>query len=153
MKIGVDVHGVITHNPGGFKRFLSNQMAKHEVFIVSGPPEEDVKEELDALGIYEGHHYDQILSVIDYLRYAGHKTWEDPVGSGHWWADSKVWWATKSQIARDYQIDVLIDDHDRYSQGMPDFTIFVLYEEGKMYAHAFGIGPMTLKEDMFDTLR
>ena len=147
MRIGVDVHGVITHDPEGFKKFLEAQMAGNLIYIVSGPPAEDVTRELESYGIHEGEHYYKVLSVIDYLKETGQKVWEDPPGSGHWWAGEEVWWGAKSMIARKYVLDIIIDDQERYSQGMPDFTIFVLYEEGKMHAHAFGIGPMTLKEN------
>tara|TARA_Y100000310_G_scaffold324113_1_gene385575 strand:- start:1215 stop:1667 length:453 start_codon:yes stop_codon:yes gene_type:complete len=146
MRIGVDVHGVITDDPEGFERWLTEQSQVNEVFIVSGPPERDVEIKLQNLGIFRGEHYREIISVIDFLRDSGEKVWEDPPGSGQWWAGDKVWWEAKAKIAYKQDLDILIDDHEKYNNNMPMRTMFILYDGGQMSVKAYGLSGMTLKE-------
>lgn len=135
---GIDIHGTLacrkadkTVGPSTLFPLLSSLMAAwyghgDHVYIISGPPKDVVQEEIASLGLVEGKHYDDIISVVDYLKKNGAEMWEDPVGSNHWWCDKGVWNAAKGRIADYLGVDILIDDEALYQAGMPDKTTFIL---------------------------
>lgn len=129
MKIAFDVHGVIADRPDLFKPLLKLFKSNNiEVIILSGPPKDVIIKELAELG-YTDEHYDETLSVADYLKTTGCKMWIDDKNT--WWADDESWWSAKGKICEMYDIDVLFDDSEQYKIGMPAETLFVLFEDKK----------------------
>jgi len=126
--IGVDVHGTIDANPEFFEPYL-RLMTKmgHILFIISGPPKDQIVEELEQLEIMQGVHYSTIISVVDYLRNCGEKMWQDEKQT--WWCKDEVWWASKARICAEFGLTHMIDDKIEY---LPEFkkigTIFILWE-------------------------
>jgi hypothetical protein len=128
MKLGIDLHGVIDSNPELFKRALSTiaLTGEVEIFIVSGPPKSEIITELDKLGFEEGLHYDEVYSVVDFLKESGVEMWQD--GNGRWWTNDKDWCASKARICDKLHLYAMIDDKEMYKLDFKDIpTIFVLY--------------------------
>jgi len=123
MRIAFDIHGTLdkSYTLRNFVRLL-NSGPDHQIFIISGPPHEQIAEELVQLGIVVDKY--QILSVVDYLKNRGTEMWLDENG---WWCDEGIWWESKGLICRDYHIEMIYDDKIRYNQHMPNFTKFVLW--------------------------
>jgi hypothetical protein len=115
MIVGLDVHGVITSAPAAFRGFAKwlHDDAGAKVYIISGPPMEQVLAELHDLGFYEAVHYDKVFSIVDFLRASCVDMWQDQ--NGTWWADEKDWWGSKGQICAEYNVSIHIDDSERYA--------------------------------------
>lgn len=135
---GIDVHGTLaarqpdgTQGPSTLFPLLEPLMRAlrkqgERVFIVSGPPVEVIAQEIKALGLKAGVHYDALISVVDHLRDRDVDMYEKPPGSNHWWCNDGMWNGAKGWIAREYGIDVMIDDQIEYEDSMPEGTSFVL---------------------------
>jgi len=127
MKIAFDVHGVIADRSDLFKPLL--KMLKENdinVVIMSGPTKKRIIAELDKLG-YTKEHYDDILSVVDYLKGKDVKMWLDY--KNDWWASDVDWWKSKSEMCKQNKVDVLFDDSEQYKSGMPPETLFILFKD------------------------
>lgn len=108
---------------------MQSWMRKGETaYVLSGPPQEVILSELEALGLRRGVHYHEAYSMVGYMRGLGTEMWEDPPGSNHWWTDKAAWNTAKGLMARQHGIDIIIDDTPEYSVTMPDGTEFVLVE-------------------------
>jgi hypothetical protein len=114
MLLGIDLHGVVDGFPE-FKELLRAMKAcGNKIFIISGPPADDVIKALDNLGYEADVHYDLIISVVDHLKANGAKMWQDE--RGRWWTNDDEWWASKAQICKHWGVDILIDDSERYRE-------------------------------------
>jgi hypothetical protein len=113
MRVGIDLHGVIDKEPEKMKMIMRSLMVMNiPVHIISGPPESQIFKELEKLGLAQGYHFHWAHSVVDTLKRAGVKMWQDE--NGNWWADEESWWDSKARICRDSEIDMLIDDSPKY---------------------------------------
>ena len=77
MKIGLDIHGVIDHNPELFSRMSKKLVEKgHKVYIITGSMRTpEVEQQLKDLGIV----YTDFFSISDHLISNGEKvTFTDP---------------------------------------------------------------------------
>lgn len=138
MRYGIDIHGTLacrrsdkSVGPSTLFPLLSALMEVwvrngDEVFVLSGPPLDVIKEEVGALGLREGQHFHRLISMVDHLRSSGERMWEDPPGSNHWWVDDAAWNTAKGRIAEALNIDVVVDDEEMYRGAMPKKTTFVL---------------------------
>jgi len=122
MKLGLDIHGVITANPKLFSE-ISN-LAKernYEVHILTGVMLSDAKlNELKKYNIYWSH----IFSIADFHRNLGTSmTFSDPCNP---WIDHNLWDKTKANYCVKNAIDFHIDDTQRYGEYFK--TIFALYD-------------------------
>lgn len=134
MRYGIDIHGVLTLDY--YREFIKPLMdawMRHgeRVYILSGPPTEQITKELLALGILHGTHYTAAFSIVDTLKAKGVKMWEKPVGSNHWWCDPVEWNRAKADIAEMLDIDVIIDDSPEYGEHMPEDVSFILIPRGE----------------------
>lgn len=139
----VDVHGTLAgRGPDGsvvpspvftlLRGLMQAWMQQGEkVYILSGPSTAIIRRELDRLGLGAGVHFDGVLSVVDFLKDEGVEMWEDPVGSGRWWAEDGEWNSAKSRIVARYGITVVVDDTAAYGETMPARTSFVLLGTGE----------------------
>jgi len=125
MRIAIDVHGTIDKNPKLFKLMMEIYLsAGIEVYIVSGPPVEEIHKELEKLKFKLDKHFSWIYSVVDYLR--SHTTVEmTQDDKGHWWCAEKDWWDSKGMMCKHYNIDVIIDNEIKYKDNMPEKTKFI----------------------------
>ena len=137
IRYAIDVHGTLADRtpdgvqPSNLFPLLTGLMrawVKHgeEVYILSGPTASTILEEISSLGLAQGTHYTGVLSMVDHIKATGVEMWEKPEGSGNWWTTREVWHSVKGQIARDYEIDVVVDDTADYAPAMPEGTTFVL---------------------------
>lgn len=129
MKIAFDIHGTIDKNPEIFKLQMELMIDSGiEVFIISGPPEEQIRAELARLGYFESIHFqkDNVLSVVDYLRFNSILPMTQDE-KGHWWCNDFHWWQTKGILCDNFKIDLIIDNEIRYKSNMPDITTFILW--------------------------
>jgi len=115
MRMGFDLHKTIDSKPEFFKYWLEFCVQKnHKVFIISGPPKEEINTELRRLGFECDLHYHEIISVVDFLKSTGCKMWQDDLGD--WWAEECDWWASKAKICEVQKIDTLVDDKEEYQE-------------------------------------
>ena len=127
MKIAFDVHGVIADRPDLFKPLLKMFKANDiGVVIMSGPPKPKIISELKKLG-YTDDYYDEILSVVDFLKSKATKMWLDY--KDDWWASDEEWWSSKGEMCKLNDIDVLFDDSEQYKPGMPADSLFILFKD------------------------
>lgn len=113
MKLGLDIHGVIDAKRELFVEFTSmlrdcNEKLghSHEVHILTGPRESDLKPE-ELAGIW----YTHLFSIVDFHVAKG--TAMEWVKDRAWMADYD-WDRTKADYAREHQLDLTIDDSETY---------------------------------------
>ena len=79
----------------------------------------------------KGIHYDKVLSVVEYLEEKGFEFTSDAKGNP--WCEDYVWWRSKAQIVKEFNIFLLIDDHIKYKEYFKECGCnenqFVLYPD------------------------
>lgn len=113
MKIGIDLHGVLDKHPELMKPLMESLIKDHEIWIISGPPLDQIEKELDGLGYKKWEHYHLIYSVVGYLKSKGIAMWQDEKRT--WWCEDDEWWSSKSKICGTLGIDILLDDSRKYA--------------------------------------
>lgn len=123
MRIAFDIHGTLDDDPLFVLKEIFNSMLMcgHEVFIISGPPTDQIKKELKALSIPESSV--TIISIVDWLLDKKVKMSLD--SKGNWWCDEFIWWSSKGNICRNLGIDAIFDDKIEYKANMPETTKFI----------------------------
>lgn len=131
MRVGINVHGVITTDPGLWATYLRRMVLDgYRVYIISGPPMVPLMEELTALGLEKGKHFSQVLSVVDFIKHSGIEMEERT--PGHWWTDEETWNSAKGKLCEIHEISLVVDDMAAYEKWMPELTTFVLHTRGGM---------------------
>ena len=126
-KIGIDLHGVLSDYPAKFLPLLKKLCKTHEVHILSGPPSQEVLNEMFDLGYRWRTHFHFTFSVVDHLKFLGVKMWEDDKNT--WWAEREHWWASKGNYCEEKGIELLIDNSIEYKDYLPEFTNFVFIKD------------------------
>lgn len=110
LKIGVDIHGVATDARAFFVELTKTLVeAGHEVHILTGPPLEIARAEVEQLGL----SYTHLFSITDYHVALGTSiTFDD---RGHPFMDEYLWDKTKGDYCQREGIQLHIDDSDRYN--------------------------------------
>jgi len=117
MKIGLDIHGVITKCPKFFSE-LSRLFveAGHEVHVITGTSlDPKTKYGRIALKELKKHKisYTHLFSMINYHEKIGTKvTYEN---SENPWMDETLWNKTKGEYCKKHKIDIMFDDTPRYA--------------------------------------
>lgn len=129
LKIGVDLHGVIDRNDIIFKMLsVAVRLSGVKIYIISGPPKEDVEKELRSLNIFKSIHYDEVHTIVDYLRTQPVEMWKDEKNT--WWTADENWWSAKSAICKKLGITLMIDNTDKYKPYFKGTGIkFILYDD------------------------
>lgn len=120
MKIGLDLHGVITDHPEYFKQMVSALiMYGWEVHVITGGSKEKATEELNRLGFIIDESYTHLFSVLDYHLEKGTRIvgWH-PVLKNPEFPD-REWDRTKADYCRKKGIGLHLDDSALYEK---DFT-------------------------------
>ena len=116
MKIAFDVHGVIDTYPDIIYPMIKLLLKiGNEICIVSGPSKDLIHKDLQKLKFNDGiknYKHLVIYSVVDYLKIDGVKTWTDDKGDV--WTDDQNWWNSKARICKTFDIDLIIDDSEKY---------------------------------------
>ena len=126
MKIAFDFHGVLDTCPSKFKLLMKSldYDTSVERIILSGPPEEQIVEELENAGYQYDLHYDTIISVVDWLK--SRDVPMDQYENGNWYCDDKIWWKSKARICNCHNIDILFDDKLEYKENIKgDMPLFM----------------------------
>lgn len=144
--IAIDIHGTLDTDPEFFKDMLSIIIeARTLVWIISGPPVEDMIAELTKMGFIGGVHYNGTISIVDFLQERNTDMWKDE--HENWWAGDLDWWSAKGRMCAHYCIGTLIDNEIRYKQYMPGQCKFVLWEGREQWQKNMLIkSQQTLKE-------
>ena len=118
MKIGIDVHGVITKHPKFFSELTHLiKQDEGEVHILTGssfnPNTKYGRKALDELkncGIY----YTHLFSIIDHHEDIGTEVvYED---SENPWIDGELWDKAKAEYCKENRIDIMFDDTQEYGK-------------------------------------
>jgi len=132
MKIGVDFHGFMESYPEVLKPLLEFMLSQcdHEIYVLSGPEKEIIIEDLTRLGYIQGVHYDEIFSIVDFL-----KKKKDPNlhqdEKGNWWTTDENWFSSKGQFCIEEGIEVIFDDKIEYEKYLPPWVEFYRIERRK----------------------
>lgn len=114
-RIGVDLHGVITHEPEKYKIFMSNMISLgFEVYVLTGSTYQDARNELGQLRFIQGQHYTNIVSVTDYLL-SQDRDWHYDKHHRPWF-DNDTWDRTKGDLAEELGLKAHYDDTLRYKK-------------------------------------
>jgi hypothetical protein len=117
MKIGLDIHGVITKHPKFFSELTKLfKEAGHEVHILTGsslnPDTKYGRIALDELKKY-GIHYTHLYSIIDHQEKIGTEiVYEDDENP---WIDDDLWNCAKGDYCKEHNIDIMFDDTRAYA--------------------------------------
>ena len=117
MKIGLDLHGVISDQPEFFKqlmRLLRNQ--SWEVHIITGGSIEKAEQELKKLDIVQGYEYTHLFSVLDYHIEKGTRIvgWHPTLLNPEF--PNEEWDRTKADYCRKHNIGLHLDDSMVYEK-------------------------------------
>jgi hypothetical protein len=109
LKFGVDIHGVATDATEFFKEFTKTMVeVGYEVHIITGPPVDVARAEVEQLGI----SYTHIFSIADYHKEIGTPmTWDS---NGHPFMSDYEWDRTKADYCQREEIHLHLDDSDAY---------------------------------------
>lgn len=130
MKIGIDIHGVITKHPKTFSSFCKLLLGKgHEVHIITG--QELSSQLINFLDIHN-IKYTSLFSITSY-----HKEIETPMvykggDVGQPLIDEELWNKTKAAYCEKHQLDLHIDDSPVYGRYFTGKTIYLYYSDSVM---------------------
>ena len=115
MKIGIDLHGVITDDSPRWRAACHAWMVLgYEVYILTGSTRNDALTELYKLKMFQGSDYTNIVSVTDFLL-SEKLPWQyDKHGRPSF--DLKEWNSAKGRLAELLELDVHYDDTLEYAQ-------------------------------------
>lgn len=115
MKIAFDLHGTVDKNQFLWKSICASLDASEidEVFLISGPPKDQILSELFQIGNF-AFPRENIISVVDFLKSKQIKLSQDH--NGHYWTDEDIWWKSKAKICEEFDIDFLFDNEIRYKK-------------------------------------
>lgn len=117
MKLGLDLHGVISDLPEVFK-FMCESIIKNngEVHIITGGSRMKALKEMELLGIHASIHYTHFFSLLDY--HIENETtvtgWNEKYKNPEF--SDKDWDATKAEYCRNHGINLHIDDSMIYNE-------------------------------------
>lgn len=135
-KIAVDLHGFLDSYYPVTEAVLIfwKSVESKKVYVLSGPEKVQIEEELTKLGYFQGVHYDEIFSIVDFLKES-----KDPDlhqdEKGHWWTTTQKWFSSKGKFCKKEGIDVIFDDKGEYWDFMSPSTkkliVFIRIEKEK----------------------
>lgn len=111
VKLGLDLHGVISANPKFFSA-LSKALVKagNEVHIITGSHSVEILDELKKYDI----EYTHLFSIADHHKAKGTIMWYDDNKTP--WIDKKLWDMTKAEYCEKEGIHFHLDDSDVYGE-------------------------------------
>lgn len=128
MKIGIDVHGVITRNPKLFAEITAVlTLFNHQVHIITGVEDGDrIRKELAFMNI----SYTHFFSITSYHKSIGtHIVYKNGDPTQPMIAPAK-WDRTKADYCKEKDLDIHIDDSEIYGNYFRDIkTQYLIYNE------------------------
>lgn len=118
MKIGLDLHGVISDLPEVFE-FICESVINNggQVHILTGGTLERAYQELDDMNWREGQHYTTVFSIVDYhiekgTRIIGfHPKYKNPEFPDKEWDRTKADYCKRNDIALHIDDSMIYNDH------------------------------------------
>lgn len=111
IRIGLDLHGVISANPKFFSHMSKAMiLAGAEVHIITGSHSVEILGELKKYDI----KYTHLFSIADHHRSIGTKMWYDANNTP--WIDKGMWEMTKAEYCEKEGIDMHFDDSLIYGE-------------------------------------
>lgn len=135
MKIGLDFHGVISHDPIMFLIMAKELMGQpgdpsNEVHIITGGMWSSMKPKLEKLGFILGVTYSHFYSISDAMMADEHDvTFEDEDNPMF---NVEAWNIQKGIYASKYKLDLHYDDSDEYHKFFPRKTNYIHYDKGNL---------------------
>lgn len=132
MRIGVDLHGFMDSYVPILKPILifMKERLGVKIYVLSGPEKHQIFHELNDLGYIWKVHYDEIFSIVDFL-----KDSKDPDlhrdKNGHWWTTDLKWFSSKAKFCKKEKIEVVFDDKIEYQSFMEDMVFYRIEKEKK----------------------
>lgn len=106
MKIGLDYHCVINHDPKFFSELSKAIIAAGgQIHIMTGSR---ITPELEQELINLGMSWMKLFSIADYCKESGYDMWED--ADGRPWVDENLWNQAKAIYAEEQGLDLVMDD-------------------------------------------
>jgi hypothetical protein len=127
--LGLDIHGVLDKHPRKFIQ-MSNiiRAGGGRVVVCTGASVEVATKQLKDLNKLHNPNYfpvlgetsfwDEIFSITDYLKAKG--VAHTPTDDGGIQVETEIWDRVKGDWAREYEIDLHIDDSPEYGRHFPD---------------------------------
>lgn len=121
MKIGVDIHGVLS-DKDNIKSIINKLVGDgHEIYVISAAPVIDMMQELKLVYEYDLKLFKGFYSIAEHLY---HQIDSNEITNAYqdskqrWYFEpEEMWWKSKAEICEKFQIDVMIDDKVEYQQG------------------------------------
>lgn len=117
MKLGLDLHGVIS-DLSGVMKFLGESVVKNqgEVHVITGSFKKKALEELEELGFEKDKHYTHLFCIGDYLYESGARIKSINRKFGNIEFNDNEWDRVKGDYCRKNHIDLHIDDSLIYNE-------------------------------------
>jgi hypothetical protein len=111
-KLGIDLHGVSDTASEFFTLITKLLIADgNEIHLMTGSHEgEKLTQQLKEAGV----NYTHFFSISDYLKTSGKNVRYDDKGNP--WFSNEDWDSAKSEYAEENNIDLVIDDTERYNE-------------------------------------
>jgi hypothetical protein len=122
-KIAFDVHGTLDKNPDVILPMMEKLILKYSVVIISGPPTDQIYQELKKLECEFIKHFDIVYSVVDYIKRSGVKMHQHD--NGNWYCDDEEWWKSKGRMCDEFGIDMIFDNEIKYKKWMSEHVQFI----------------------------
>ena len=117
MKVGIDIHGVITDSPYHWKEVAQSFInLGYEVHIITGAEFDKVKDILDDFP------FTHFFSITEYHKYSG-KINYDKHGNPH--LNDELWNRTKAEYCKRNNIDIHYDDSPIYGKYFTNKTKYI----------------------------
>jgi hypothetical protein len=149
LKIGLDIHGVIDRQPELFS-YITHNLKKdnHEVHILTGSHiTDEIVDELKGYGIV----WDNLFSISDHHKEVGTKMWYDE--NDNPWIDDKEWDMTKGLYCKRNDIDLCLDDTERYGQYFETKFLYISLRGTKRPMELVEYPGITNQEDLENWIR
>jgi len=119
LKIGLDIHGVISRKPEMFAVFSRTLLdAGHEVHVITGSALDHARKELADYGI----EYSHLFSITDHHILMG--TEKTHLEEGRPCFSPRIWDKTKAEYCKEVGIHLHLDDSLEYAKYFREPTLF-----------------------------
>jgi hypothetical protein len=149
LKIGLDIHGIIDSQPKLFS-YITKSLKKdnHEIHIITGS---HINQEIiDELKSYEVV-WDELFSISDYHKEFGTKMWYDE--NENPWIDDEDWDRTKGEYCKRNNINLHIDDTERYGKYFETKFIYINLKEIKIPIEIVEYRNISNQKDLEDWIK
>ena len=114
--LSIDFYGTLDADPELWQDFMSlMRLREINIYVISGPPMNDIGRGLEYLGFNYEVHYDGVYSIVSDLLNSGNHCWLDE-DHDSWYAGEGLWWQRKSIICDRLGVSIHIDNDIRFGK-------------------------------------